>query len=296
MLLRADASEPESRHPVVPWWSFTKTVLAAAALRLVDEGRLTLDGLLPDAPCTLRHLLQHTSGLRDYGGVPAYHAAVDAGEPAWPVDTLFERARARELLFAPGAGWAYSNIGYLFVRQLVERATGSDLDRALRDLVFAPLGVEGPFVALTRNQLAAHPWGSQSGYDPGWVYHGLAMGSPDSAALTLRGILGSTFLPPDLRDAMLAGRALDVEAAGRPFVRPACGLGVFIDAASPLGRIVGHTGQGPGSTTAVYAFLDTAPPLCLAAFADDDRQETIGLVEREVLTSAKLKLQSAKEV
>jgi CubicO group peptidase (beta-lactamase class C family) len=52
----------------VPWWSFSKTVVAATALRLVDQGRLSLDEPQRDG-FTLRQLLRHESGLRDYGAV-----------------------------------------------------------------------------------------------------------------------------------------------------------------------------------------------------------------------------------
>jgi len=47
----------------VPWWSFTKTILAAAAPALVRDGRLTLGRLVPNRPFTLRQLLQHRAGL-----------------------------------------------------------------------------------------------------------------------------------------------------------------------------------------------------------------------------------------
>src|SRR3954453_22274379 len=60
----------------VPWWSFTKTVLAAAALVLVDAGRLTLDTPLAGRRYTLRQLLQHRAGVPDYGALAAYHDAV----------------------------------------------------------------------------------------------------------------------------------------------------------------------------------------------------------------------------
>ena len=52
----------DARLPV-PWWSFTKLVLSTAALALVRDGVLALDGPLPGKPYTLRHLLQHRSGL-----------------------------------------------------------------------------------------------------------------------------------------------------------------------------------------------------------------------------------------
>ena len=62
----------------VPWWSFGKTVIAAAALALVRDGQLALDEPLPDRPYTLRQLLQHRAGLTEYGRLPAYHEAVGA--------------------------------------------------------------------------------------------------------------------------------------------------------------------------------------------------------------------------
>jgi CubicO group peptidase (beta-lactamase class C family) len=62
--------EAHDAHLPAPWWSFTKTVLSAAALVLVRDGVLALDEALPDRPYTLRHLLQHRSGLANYGEVP----------------------------------------------------------------------------------------------------------------------------------------------------------------------------------------------------------------------------------
>src|ERR1700712_5627581 len=94
---------------LLPWWSFGKTVLAAAAFKLAEQGRLHLDTPLDGKPFTLRQLLAHTSGLREYGPLPAYQAAVTRGDVAWPADELLARADANNLLFAPGTGWRYSN-------------------------------------------------------------------------------------------------------------------------------------------------------------------------------------------
>ncbi|MCD6070658.1 MAG: serine hydrolase, partial [Microvirga sp.] len=73
---------------LVPWWSFTKTVLAAAALVLVCDGRIGLDDPVEDKPYTLRHLLQHRSGLGNYRDLRAYHEAVARGDDPWPVSEL----------------------------------------------------------------------------------------------------------------------------------------------------------------------------------------------------------------
>ena len=102
----------------VPWWSFGKTILAATALRLVEQRRLSLDDKL--GAYTLRQLLRHEAGLADYGGVAAYHQAVAAGDAPWSEDELMARADAERPLYPAGAGWTYSNIGYLRVRALIE--------------------------------------------------------------------------------------------------------------------------------------------------------------------------------
>lgn len=76
---------------VVPWWSFTKTVLAATALSLVRDGLTTLDTPVAGWPFTLRQLLRHEAGLADYGELAAYHTAVAQGESAWPVADMLQR-------------------------------------------------------------------------------------------------------------------------------------------------------------------------------------------------------------
>ena len=97
----------------------------------------------PGKPYTLRHLLQHRSGLANYGGFRAYHEAVDRGDDAWPVPELLDRLDADRLRYPAGEGWDYSNIGYLFVAQLIEATAGAELDEALQRLVLKPLGIEG---------------------------------------------------------------------------------------------------------------------------------------------------------
>ena len=187
----------------MPWWSFSKTVLAAAALVLVDRRKLDLDVPVAGAPYTLRHLLQHRSGLPDYGPNPDYHRAVAAGESPWTIDELLRRLNARTLLFVPGTRFRYSNIGYLFVRQIIERATDADLNDALRMLVFDPLGIEGVFVASAVEKLDGIVWGNAQRYDPRWVYHGCVVGSLSWAACCLHRLMHGDLLTPATKSAML---------------------------------------------------------------------------------------------
>jgi CubicO group peptidase (beta-lactamase class C family) len=266
--------------PPAPWWSLTKAALAAGALVLVAGGRLDLDIALAGRPFTLRQLLQHTAGLSDYGALPAYHEAVARRAEPWSADELLRQVSADTLLFSPGQGWAYSNVGYFFVRRLIEEATGEEMDAALRRLVFGPLSLPGVRLARAPSDLTVTAWGNEARYHPGWVHHGLLIGTPAEAALFLDRLLSGPLLPSDLRDAMETPHPLGGPIPGRPWRTAGYGLGLMVDVASPRGRCSGHTGQGPGSTAAAYRFADLDPPCTAAAFAPVEDQ---GLVERAVL-------------
>jgi CubicO group peptidase (beta-lactamase class C family) len=254
----------------VPWWSFTKTILAATALVLVRDGRLALDRAVESYPFTLRQLLQHQSGLTDYGGLAAYHQAVARGDEPWPVSELLERTDARRLRYEPGQGWGYSNIGYLMVRELIKETAGEDLNMAISRLVLRPLGVNGARIALTRAELAGVAMGSASSYHPGWVYHGLAVGPLRDAALLLDRLITGALLPPVLLEAMREAHPVSEPNPGRPWKLPGFGLGLMSGIASSGHKLMGHTGAGPGSVIAVYHHPDAAPPMTAAAFAFGD--------------------------
>jgi CubicO group peptidase (beta-lactamase class C family) len=252
-LIIAEASERPESQPLVPWWSFAKTVLAAAALVLVDRRQLDPDAPVASAPYTLRHLLQHTSGLPDYGPNPDYHRAVAAGDPPWAIDELLRRVNPSTLLFAPGTRFSYSNIGYLFIRQIIERTAHADLGDALKALVLDPMGIESVFVANTPDELDTIVWGNTQRYDPRWVYPGCVVGSLSWAAVCLHRLIHDDLLPPVTKTAMLT--PCSYEAGVKAPDDFGYGLGLMIEPARPGERLVGHAGSGPGSTITVFSAM-----------------------------------------
>jgi CubicO group peptidase (beta-lactamase class C family) len=258
--------EAANADAVVPWWSFTKTIIAAAALVLVQQERLSLDQPLANRRYTVRQLLQHRAGLAEYGDLAAYHAAVAAGDEPWPAAVLLERTHADRLRYEPGQGWCYSNIGYLFVRELIEEACGLELGAALSNLVLRPLGANDARLARLRADLDGVTMGANS-YHPAWVYHGLLVGPLREAAVLLDRLMTGTLLSPDLLDEMRALQRLDVPVQGRPWRAPAYGLGLMGGIAANGMRAVGHTGGGPGSVIAVFHLPEAERPYTAAAFA-----------------------------
>lgn len=256
---------PDARFP---WWSFTKTLIAIAVLRLVEEGRLDLDLPLAGRPYTARHLLQHRAGVPSYGRLERYHAAVARGDRPWSRERLLEEVRVEGLDFVPGSGWAYSNVGYLFLRELVEEREGAGLAAILARRVWEPLGLQSVALAETPEDFARTCWGNRRGYHPGWVYHGCCIGTARDAAAIQHALVDGRLLGADLLAEMTRAYPLGGPLQGRPWCRTGYGLGLMIGTMEGVGRAVGHSGCGPCSSNAVYHFPDAAEPVTVAAFTD----------------------------
>ena len=130
--------------------SVSKQFTAAAILLLAQAGKLKLDDPvdqyvpeLPDygKPITLRHLLHHTSGLRDWGTV-TYAAGWPRGSRVHThAHVLDVVSRQKALNFPPGSEYSYSNTGYNLLAIIVERVSGKTFAQYTRDAIFEPLGM-----------------------------------------------------------------------------------------------------------------------------------------------------------
>ncbi|MBQ4837308.1 MULTISPECIES: serine hydrolase domain-containing protein [Pseudoalteromonas] len=259
-------------HRLVPWWSFTKTVLATLTMRLCDNDKLNLDSKLPKRPFTYRQLLQHTSGLNDYSFLPEYHQAVANSKPSWPVDTLMNKVKVDELRFEPGRGWCYSNLGYLLLRMEIERI----YDMALPDITTAflvkELNLKSAFLVedlAAFNMLQVGP----KGYDPNWCYHGLLAGNIEDAALFLHYLMRGELVSQNALNEMQTLYKLNVDVGERPWTTPAAGLGLMCNRDANLDT-VGHTGMGPGSVIAVHHFK-LQKPKTVAVFKQCQDQSVV---------------------
>lgn len=129
--------------------STSKQFTAASVLLLAQEGKLSLDDdirrLIPEIPAygttiTVRHLLHHTSGIRDYINLLAL-AGINLEDVCTDADALSILGRQKALDFAPGSEHSYSNSGYFLLSILVQRASGQTLAEFARRRIFEPLGM-----------------------------------------------------------------------------------------------------------------------------------------------------------
>ncbi|NPD20381.1 serine hydrolase domain-containing protein [Alterinioella nitratireducens] len=249
-----------------PWWSFTKTVMSICALRLAEAGALDLEEPLPGRPYSILHLMAHRAGVRDYGGLESYRKAVASGEASWPVARLLDEAGADTPLWPPGYGFAYSNIGYLELRDVLERAAGCDMGRMVARLITGPLGLTSVSLATTPQEFERIHWDSAGGYHPGWVYHGCLMGSAGDAARVLHTVMTGGLISEQSLKKMQTSHFTGGAIPGRPWSAIGYGLGLMQGVVEGLGPALGHSGCGPFCANAVYHFPNTG--VTVASFTD----------------------------
>jgi CubicO group peptidase (beta-lactamase class C family) len=134
--------------------SVTKQFNAASLGMLALEGTLSLEDKvrkwLPELPeyewpITLRHMLNHSSGLRDYLTLFPL-AGRDDYYPISHAQILAMMSRQRELNSPPGDQYSYSNTAYMLLSQVIERASGQSLGEITEERIFKPLGMEDSFM------------------------------------------------------------------------------------------------------------------------------------------------------
>ncbi len=143
---------PNTPSTIFEAGSVSKQFTAAAVVLLAQRGKLSLDDdirrYLPEVPdfggrtITVRELLNHTSGLRDWGVVAAMAGWPRGTRATTNAHVLDIVAHQRRLNFDPGTEWSYSNTNYNLAAILVQRVSGLSLAEYTRRELFQPLGME----------------------------------------------------------------------------------------------------------------------------------------------------------
>lgn len=256
---------PMSEHTRIDLASVSKQFTAYAIALLAASGRLSLDDdvhrwlpELPDygTPITVRHLLEHRSGLRDWDAMFGIAGRrIEDGISA--DDVLAMAARQRSLVFAPGSEQRYSNTGYVLLALVVERAGGMPFDAWMQAHVFRPLGMNECGFSRRRAPVAA---GAAPSY---------AASYPAPRVVTRERMVtvGSSGLECSVRDlrrwlANYAGGTLGGDAvralvnAARPSREQDATIYLFgrwFSTRDGL-RVVGHQGLAAGFRTSVRSF------------------------------------------
>lgn len=160
-LARLDTKETVGLNTAFDLGSTSKQFTAMAVMILVERGKLSYDDPLtkffPEFPpyaksITVRHLLNHTSGL------------VDAIAPRWfrkgyeptSKDLVKMMAREQSVRFAPGEKFEYNNAGYVLLALIVEKVSGQSFARFMRENIFKPLGMNSTVIFDETNPKVEH--------------------------------------------------------------------------------------------------------------------------------------------
>ena len=273
--------------------SVTKPFTAMAVMLLVRDGKLGYDASLTDLfpgfpdygrAITVRHLLQHTSGLPDYEDLmPAPDASV-------PVEQAqIDDAGVLELLkkqpagwFAPGALWRYSNSGYVVLGLIVEKVSGRAFPTFLRDRIFEPLRMTGTTAFVRgRNTVSDRAFGytkeggrwrftdqspTSATLGDGGVYSSLYNLSLWDEALRRHTLLGETEMAAALTPVRVPGKG-PVGPDGKP---ADYGFGWFLNPWEGRSRMW-HYGETSGFRTSIQRFTaDGLTVIVLCNRADID--------------------------
>lgn len=198
----------DTRFPIA---SVSKQFTAFAVMLLVDEGALALDQnvreIIPEmqeraAPVTIRHLLNHTGGLREANSLLLLtgQSEISPVEQAQSLDLVY---RQRGENFAAGERQEYSNTGYQLLAEIVERVSGQPFPQFLQERVFEPLGMTKTFVRSDSSRVIKD---LATGYRP--EAQGFAL---DPSVSSTYGASGIVSTPHDL---LLWGDALNAGTIG----------------------------------------------------------------------------------
>jgi len=260
--------------------SITKTFVATAVLQLVTAGTVSLadplEKWVPGFPngtaITVRHVLNHTSGIFNYTDDTTFQQT-EGTTPStvWTPAQLVAIAASHAPYFAPGMGWTYSNTDYILAGMLLEKATGKKAGSVIHSLAIDKAGLK-----LT----------TLDGYEAikGTLAHGFAMSGADvtsiydpSYAWTAGAMVSSGGDLVDWAAALYGGNVLDAAAlammgttvdtgtAGEHY-----GLGLFVLDPSLTGGTTawGHPGDINGYHSQLFYF--PAKKIAVAAIVNGD--------------------------
>jgi D-alanyl-D-alanine carboxypeptidase len=279
-----------------PVASVSKTFTAALILALAEDGRLELDAsvrsYLPtlgiSRAITVRQLLDHTSGLRDF----FFHPRVDKALLTKP-SRVWDAARSLTYVGKPygkaGQSWHYSNTNYLILGLVAEAVGGGSVAEQLRARFFTPLGldrtfyqsVEEPKGPLVRNYRFV-------GTDPKLPAIDLSDGTrvaPFTSVVTAAGAAGSIASTSGdlvrwaraLYGGSLLGPATRAEMVGdvvrtAPY-KPAVAYGLGVQSVTIAGHpTLGHSGRFLGARAAVRWLTDEH--IAIALITNQSRTDT----------------------
>ncbi|HTH36820.1 MAG TPA: serine hydrolase domain-containing protein [Pyrinomonadaceae bacterium] len=220
---------PNTPQTIFESGSVAKQFTAAALVLLQQDGKLSIDDPVrkyvtefPDygKPLTIRHILNHTAGLRDWGSVMALTGAGRGDRVVTQDIALDVIVRQKSLDFEPGAEYSYSNSGYQLAAIIVERVSGKKFSEFVAERIFKPLGMTN---SSWRDDYRRLVIGRAQGYSKS------GPNSPWMLNMPIMNVYGNGGMLTTVGDWLKWNAALDAKTMGAPFVEALETQGVLND-------------------------------------------------------------------
>lgn len=220
---------PNTAQTIFESGSVAKQFTAAAVVLLQQEGKLSIDDPvrkyipeLPDygKPLTIRHILTHTAGLRDWGSVMALTGSGRGDRVVsqnLALDVIF---RQKGLDFEPGAEYSYSNSGYQLAAAIVERVSKQKFADFVNEKLFKPLGMTKSSWRDDHRRLVP---GRAQGYSKA------GPAAPWMLNMPIMDVIGNGGMLTTVGDWLKWNAALDAKTLGAPFVESMETQGILND-------------------------------------------------------------------
>jgi D-alanyl-D-alanine carboxypeptidase len=281
-------ADVEARTPITPRTVFrigsiTKQFTASVILQLAAEGKLSLDDplsrFLPDYPqpgasATVRQLLNHTSGIQPYTGIPGFMVEANTNRP-YTTDELIAVFRDQPALYRPGERYQYNNSGYVLLGAIIERVTGRPWHEAIEQRIARPLGLTTIRYGVGEAEMPLMARGYSAGPAGVRPANRIHMSVPHAAGA----LLGSVEDLARWGQALHHGRVVGAEDYARMVARTALPdgstvpYGLGLSNATVRGRrAIEHTGGIFGFSTDSIYFPDE--DLYIAVFTNSDAPTT----------------------
>ena len=286
--------DPENKTPITEDTIFqlasvSKTFTATAVMLLVRQGKLNLEDRItkyfPELAAyegaTIRHLLNHTSGIPDYFDDADWFVDLWKAEKRVPGNDEILRflceTKAKPY-FAPGEGLEYSNTGYNLLALLVERLSGVPYEQFLQKNIFEPAGMNATRCChIRRDGVPFENYAQASVFEDGkWVAD--VASEEDGDVVAFDGLNGDDYVYTNIFDmlkwdrALREGKVLTLEEQQLMYTPGKLnngedavydeedglgyGLGWAVGREEELGLVVSHSGGMPGVATWFERFID----------------------------------------
>ncbi|RYD53216.1 MAG: T9SS type A sorting domain-containing protein [Sphingobacteriales bacterium] len=253
------AGVPIDTNMVFGYGSNTKTYIAVLLLKLQEQNLLDLDDSIgtwihnvPNVKgtITVRQLLNHTSGLANYTENDRYGDSLSADyNRIWVPEAMYQFIDTP--LFAPGAGWSYSNTNFLLAGIIIKSITGLSTEAALRQMLLTPQGLQKTYYFPQETPLGAFPhqwqWVGTISYDItdfGYVPDGFLSTASGAGALVGTADANVRFWQKLVSGALLNPASMaELKDAVRINTATGYGLGIF-----RIRNYNGHVAYSHGGT------------------------------------------------